>query len=205
MLLRIAVHNQIPFRYVLNDVWFASAKNMKYVKLELRKDFIMPLKSNRKVVLSESDKQKGRFVAVETLELPASTAREVWLEDVPFPVRLIKQVFINDDGSRGVRYLVTSDLTLDYDQITKLFQKRWGIEVYHKSLKQNASLEHSPTRTETSQRNHLFASLCAFVKLERLKIKTGQSHFTLKSKLYLSAVQSALAELVKLKKQLAAA
>ena len=100
---------------------------------------------------------------------------------------------------------MTSDLTLTYDHIAKLFQKRWGIEVYHKSLKQNASLEKSPPRTETTQRNHLFASLCASVKLERLKLKTGQGHFTLKSKLYLSAVKSAYAELVKLKEQLAPA
>jgi hypothetical protein len=205
MLLRIAVHNQVLFRYVLNDVWFASAKNMKYVKLELQKDFIMPLKSNRKVALSETDKHAGRYVAVETLELPADAAREVWLEEVPFPLLLIKQVFTNDDGSTGRRYLVSSDLTLDSDQITKLFQKRWGIEVYHKSLKQNASLEKSPTRTETTQRNHLFASLCAYVKLERLKIKTKQNHFALKSKLYLTAVKSAYAELVKLKEQFAVA
>lgn len=205
MLLRVAVHNQVLFRYVLNDVWFASAKNMKYVKLELQKDFIMPLKSNRKVALSATDKQKGRYRAVETLALPAGTTREIWLEDVPFAVLLIKQVFTNDDGSTGVRYLVTSDLTLDYDRITKLFQKRWGIEVYHKSLKQNASLEKSPTRTETTQRNHLFASLCAYVKMERLKIKTRQSHFALKSKLYLSAVKASYAEFVKLKEQFAAA
>lgn len=205
MLLRVAVHNQVLFRYVLNDVWFASAKNMKYVKLELQKDFIMPLKSNRKVALSATDQQKGRYRAVETLALPAGTTREIWLEDVPFAVLLIKQVFTNDDGSTGVRYLVTSDLTLDYDRITKLFQKRWGIEVYHKSLKQNASLEKSPTRTETTQRNHLFASLCAYVKMERLKIKTRQSHFALKSKLYLSAVKASYAEFVKLKEQFAAA
>lgn len=205
MLLRIAVHNQVLFRYVLNDVWFASASNMKYVKTELQKDFIMPLKSNRKVALSETDKQKGRYVAVATLDLPAGTTREIWLEGVPFPVLLIKQVFINDDGSTGVRYLVTSDLTLSYDQISQLFQKRWGIEVYHKSLKQNASLEKSPTRTETTQRNHLFASLCAYVKLERLKIKTKLNHFALKSKLYLTATQAAMAELVKLKEQLASA
>lgn len=205
MLLRVAVHNQVQFRYVLNDVWFASADNMKYVKTTLKKDFIMPLKSNRKVVLSENGNRGGRYVAVSTLDLPANTTCQVWLESVPFPVLLIKQVFKNDDGSTGIRYLVTSDLTLDYDQITKLFQKRWGIEVYHKSLKQNASLEKSPTRTETTQRNHLFASLCAYVKLERLKIKTKRSHFALKSKLYLSAVKSAYSELVKLKEQLAAA
>lgn len=205
MLLRVAVQNQVLFRYVLNDVWFASAKNMKDVKLELQKEFIMPLKSNRKVALSATDQQKGRYRAVETLALPAGTTREIWLEDVPFAVLLIKQVFTNDDGSTGVRYLVTSALTLDYDRITKLFHKRWGIEVYHKSLKQNASLEKSPTRTETTQRNHLFASLCAYVKMERLKIKTRQSHFALKSKLYLSAVKASYAEFVKLKEQFAAA
>lgn len=205
MLLRVAVHNQVQFRYVLNDVWFASADNIKCVKRDFHKEFIMPLKSNRKVALSEADKRRGQYVAVSSLSLPADTTREIWLEDVPFPALLVKQVFTNEDGSSGVRYLVTSDLTLTSDQITKLFQKRWGIEVYHKSLKQNASWEKSPTRTETTQRNHLFASLCAYVKLERLKIKTKLSHFALKSKLYLSAVKSAYAELVKLKEQLATA
>jgi hypothetical protein len=204
-LLRVAIHNQVQFRYVLNDVWFASADNMKYVKTILKKDFIMPLKSNRKVALSEGGIRRGRYLAVSTLDFPANAPREVWLESVPFPLLLIKQVFTNEDGSTGVRYLVTSDLTLSNDQIAKLFQKRWGIEVYHKSLKQNASLEKSPTRTETTQRNHLFASLCAYVKLERLKIKTQRSHFALKSKLYLSAVKSAYSELVKLKEQLAIA
>lgn len=205
MLLRIAVHNQVPFHYLLNDVWFASADNMKYVKGGLNKEFIMPLKRNRKVALSEADQGRGQYQAVSTLSLPADTTREIWLEDVPFAVLLLKQVFTNDDGSTGVRYLVTSDLTLDHDRITKLFHKRWGIEVYHKSLKQNASLEKSPTRTATTQRNHLFASLCAYVKLERLKIKTKLNHFALKSKLYLSAVKSAYAELVKLKEHLATA
>jgi hypothetical protein len=138
LLLRVAVHNQIQFRYVLNDVWFASADYLKYVKTTLKKDFIMPLKSNRKVALSENGKRSGRYTAVSTLDLPANTACEVLLEAVPFPVLLLKQVFTNDDASTGIRYLVTSDLTLSYNQIARLFQKRWGIKVYHKSLKQNA-------------------------------------------------------------------
>jgi hypothetical protein len=62
ILLRITVHNQMSFRYVLNDVWFAWAKNRKYVKVELRQNFIMLLKSNRKVALSESDKQQGTLL-----------------------------------------------------------------------------------------------------------------------------------------------
>jgi len=205
LLLRVAVHNQLRFKYVLNDVWFASAENMKFIKHGLHKEFVMPLKENRKLALSRAQKQLGQYVAVATLELATGTTQSVWLEELDFPLLLTKEVFTNKDGSVGVRYLVSSDLTLTCDQQTQLYQKRWSIEVYHKSLKQNASLEKSPTRTPTTQRNHFFASLCAYVKLEALKVKTGVGHFTLKSKIYLSAVKAAYAELVKLNPQLLAA
>jgi hypothetical protein len=79
---------------------------------------------------------------------------------------LIKQVFANEDGSTGVQYLVSSEMTLAFDQITAINRQRWNVEPYHKSLKQNASLEKSPTQTVTSQSNHLFAALCACIKLE---------------------------------------
>jgi len=197
-LLRVCVHNELQFSYVLADLWYASADNMKFIHRGLEKHFVVPLKENRKVAVSEADQKQGRFVAVETLPLPASQTHEMWLEDVPFALLLTKEVFTNKDGSTGVRYLVTDDLTLSYDQIIKLYQRRWSIEVYHESLKQNASLEKSPTRTETTQRNHFFASLCAYVKLESLKIKTGVNHFALKSKIYLAALKTAYEELVKL-------
>jgi DDE superfamily endonuclease len=201
MLLHVCIHNQVRFQYLINDVWYASADNMKFIKHELKKHFVMPLKANRKVALSETDKQDGRYVAVSTLSLPAGTTRLIWVEEVDFPLLLAKQVFTNEDGSTGTLYLVTSDLTLNYDRMTTLYQRRWSVEVYHKSLKQNASLEKSPTRTPTTQRNHLFASLCAYIKLEGLKVKTGLNHFALKSKIYISALQSAYAELVKLNPQ----
>jgi hypothetical protein len=201
MLLQICVHNQLQFRYVLNDSGYASADNMNFIHLDMKKDFVMPLKANRKLALSAADKQAARYVAVATLDLPEGETLEIWLEDVDFPLRLAKQVFINEDGSTGTLYLVTSDLTLNYDRITTLYQKRFGVEGYHKSLKQNASLEKSPTRTETTQQNHLFASLCAYVKLERLKLKQGIIHFALKSKIYMSALRAAYKELGKLKPQ----
>ena len=197
-MLRACVKNGMPFRYVLNDVWFAAADNMKLIKTDLGKDFVMPLKCNRKVALSGQDKKDGRYQAVETLTLEHRQAREVYLEQVPFPLLLVKQVFTNKDGSQGVLYLVTSDTTLDGDRMMGLYQERWQVEVYHKSLKQNASLECSPTRTTRTQSNHVFLSLCAFVKLEALKIKTQCNHFALKSKLYTAALQAAFGQLQKL-------
>lgn len=200
-LLQICCHNQVKFRYVLSDCWYSSADNMKFVHLDLKKEFIFAIKENRKVATSDEAKQGGLYQAVSTLQFAESETRQVWLEEVTFPLLVVKQVFINEDGSTGTRYLVTSDMTLDFDRITRLYKRRWSIEVYHKSLKQNSSLEKSPTRTETTQRNHLFASLCAYVKLERLKLQTKLGHFSLKSKIYLSALQAAYAELVKLNPQ----
>jgi len=190
-LLRQAVHNQIPFRYVLNDVWFASAKNMMFIKHDIQRDFVMPLKTNRKVALSLEDKKQGQYVRVDSLALETDTAMTIYLESVDFPLHLVKQVFTNADDSIGILYLVTSDLELTYDEITTIYGKRWNVEPYHKSLKQNASLSKSPTKTVTTQSNHFFASLCAFIKLEMLKKTTHTNHFALKSKLYIQALRTA--------------
>jgi hypothetical protein len=191
LLLRQVVRNQISFRYVLNDIWFASAKNMMFVKHELKRDFIMPLKANRKVALSLDDKKNGQYVRVGSLVLEPDTVMTIYLEGVDFPLQLVKQVFINADGSTGILYLVTSDLELTYEGITTIYSKRWNVEPYHKSLKQNASLSKSPTKTVTTQSNHIFASLCAYIKLEMLKGTTKINHFALKSKLYMRALRTA--------------
>jgi hypothetical protein len=194
-LLQQAVKNQIPFKYVLNDIWFAAAENMKFVKLTLEKEFIMPLKGNRKVATSAEAKQEGRYQRVDTLPLEPMKPVTVYLEGVAFALLLVKQVFTNEDGSTGIQYLVTSDTTLDGNGMTAIYQKRWNVEPYHKSLKQNASLEKSPTQTVVTQTNHFFASLCGYIKLELLKGDTQLNHFALKSKLYLHAIHSAFAAL----------
>jgi hypothetical protein len=56
-LLQSCVKNAIPFQYVINDVWFASAKNMMFVRHTLKKHFVMPQKSNRKIALTKAEKR----------------------------------------------------------------------------------------------------------------------------------------------------
>lgn len=101
-LLRQVVANQIPFRYVVNDVWYASADNMLFVKQDLKRDFVMPLKSNRKVALSVEALKQGQYVRVDELGLEAGTTMTIYLEAVDFPLRLVKHVFTNGDGSVGI-------------------------------------------------------------------------------------------------------
>jgi hypothetical protein len=187
--------NHIPVRFVLFDVWFASAENMVFIKQHQQRDFICPLKTNRKVALSVTDKHQGRYTRVDTLGLEANVPKLVYLEGVDFPLVLVKQVFTNEDGSFGIRYLVSSDTTLSFDELTTSYHKRWQVECYHKSLKQHVSLAKSPTQTVTTQTNHFFAALCGFIKLEQLKVKTKLNHFALKSRLYLTALHSAFSTL----------
>ena len=105
----------------------------------------------------------------------------------------------NKDGSQGVVYLVTSDTTLTWEQITTLYQKRWKVEEYHKSLKSNLGFAKSPTKTIRTQTNHLFACLVAFVKMEKLRLQTKCNHFAMKAKLYEAAIAAAYEQLQQLK------
>lgn len=161
-MLKACIKNRIEFRYVLSDVWYASSENMRCIKEDLGKEFIMPLKANRKVALSLEAKKRGEYEQVACVELEPGTVREIYLEQVEFPLLLVKQVFKNEDGSEGVLYLVSSDVTLDYGQLTTIYQRRWKVEEYHKSLKSNAALTKSPTKTIRTQSNHCFAAVYAF-------------------------------------------
>ncbi|MEM7343323.1 MAG: transposase [Chloroflexota bacterium] len=187
--------NHLKFKYVINDIWFSSKDTMKWIKTELQKEFVMALKSNRLVALSEQDKSQGHFVALADLELKTGQCRLVYLKGIPFPVIVAKQIFTNKDGSTGTLFLVSSETSLTYDQLTTLYQKRWKVEVIHKSLKQNAALERSPTKTIRSQSNHIFAAMIAVTKLECLKLAHHSNHFALKSKLYLKALKAAFEQL----------
>lgn len=197
-MLRQCVKNKLMFRYVLADSWFSSAENMDLIKEELKKEFILAIKSNRNVALSLQDKLQGQYQKISDLGLPENEPIVVYLEKVSFPLLLFRQVFTNEDESVGIRYLVSSDLDLTADRLTTIFKKRWKVEEYHRSLKQNASLRNSPTRTETTQTNHFVGSLWAFVKLEMLKTKMKKNHYQLKEALYISAVKTALDELRRL-------
>ena len=188
------LRNGLKFRFVLMDSWFASKENFEFITGRQR-HFIAALKNNRLVALSEEDRKNKRFVRIDELDLPEHTAVQGWLKDHAQAVRLVRQVFTNKDGSTGILHLVCSDLTCDYDAMTTSYKKRWQVEVFHKSLKSNASLAKSPTQTIRTQSNHVFMAIYAVFKLQCLSIKTRINPFALRLKLLINASRSAYAEL----------
>jgi hypothetical protein len=194
-----AVANGVLFDYILSDNWFGAKKNMEFIHYDMNKKFIIGIKSNRLIAVSEEERKKGQYQNLDALSLKDGEKRIVWLKDVLFPVALIKKVFKNENGSTGILYLVTNDLESSADQIYGVYQKRWRIEEYHKSIKQNTSLEKSPTRVIRSQKNHIFASIIAYCKLEFLRTKTFLNHFALKYQLLMKANRKAFLELERLR------
>lgn len=199
-LIAAAHNNHVLFDYVLADNWFGSKDNFEYINDKLNKQFIIGIKSNRTVALTKKDKLNGQFQQVKSLDMQGGESKIVWLKGMDFPTTLIKKIFTNEDGSTGILYLVSNDLTHDAEHLYSIYKKRWQIEVYHKSIKQNASLTKSPTKCVRTQSNHIYASIIAFCKLEVLQFATATNHFALKYKLIVRANIAAMAELKSLYK-----
>lgn len=192
------LNNQIPFSFVLMDTWFSAKENFEYI-VKRKKEFITAVKSNRYFATSLEEKHQGQFQRVDSFELKDKQAIRGYLKGYEKEVLLVRRIFTNKDGSTGMLNLICSDTSLDGDHVATIYEKRWRVEEYHKSLKSNAALSKSPTKTITTQMNHIFLSIMAVFKLECLKIKHSLNHFALRAKLLIRANQVAFMELQKLK------
>lgn len=187
----------VGFKYVLADSWFSSSENMKCIADDCNSDFIMAIKSNRVVALSQEDKSKGIFTGIGSLELEGRTM-SVYLKQYDNPVLIGKQVFKNGDDGTGTLYLASSDLNLDYQSLTAIYQKRWKVEEFFRSIKNNTAFAKAPTKTVKTQQAHFTASMIAFCKLERLKVRNNKNHYAMKSQIWLAATKTAWEELDRL-------
>ena len=214
--LKICQRNQLQYKYVLSDSWFSSKENMDFIHEDLNKHFIMALKSNRTIALSEEDKKQGNFIRIDSISWLEQKSVRGWLKGLNFPVLIHRQVFTNSgatprlfktlgnahqdkDGSTGILYLACSELDCKPSKIEAIYQKRWNVEVFHKTLKSNAGLAKSPTKCIRTQTNHIFMSIYAVFQLECLKLKHHMNHFALRGRIYVKALQQAMSELHLLK------
>ena len=105
--------------------------------------------------------------------------RSDYVEQLDFPIFIAKQVFKDGNGVTGTLYLACSDLSLSYEQLTTIYQRRWKVEEYHKSIKSNTAFPNLPTKTPMTQQSQFIASIMDYVKLEQLKIRCLKNHFAL--------------------------
>ena len=194
------ITNHVKFKYITGDRWFSSKENMRFFAQNKLK-FVLGIASNRLVALNRQSLLRGDYVNIRNLELNDGESRKVYLKDVPFCVVITRKVFKSGDTITGEIYLVTNDLALSGDHMHAIYQKRWKIEEYHRSIKQNTSICKSPTKIHQTQLNHLCLALLAYSALEKLKVATAKNHYALKRQMLITANQASFLELQKIKKQ----
>ena len=165
-MLTTCIRNGLKFHFVLFERWFSSKENFNFIR-QKEKHFISEVKNNRLIATSKENKINKRFTRIDEVDLPENTLIQGWLKGHDEPLLFVRQVF----------------------------KKRWKVEVFHKSLKSNAHLAKSPTRTVRTQSNHVFMSICATFRLECLSIKNKLNPFALIRKLLINVTGSAYEEL----------
>ena len=199
----IVKEQKVKFSYVTADMWFSSVDNMTFIHNELKKKFVMGLKSNRNIALTKEDFINENWCKMSDIDMEGCYTHLIYVKGIDFPLSVIKLVPKNRDDSKSTySYLVTDDLTLNYSEIHAVYQKRWKVEEFHRSLKQNAKIEKSPTRTLLTQSNYIFLAVYSFVKLEIIKQKEQTNHYALRQQLYIKSIQSVYEQMNKISEEL---
>ncbi|MGK7945301.1 MAG: transposase [Microcystaceae cyanobacterium] len=149
--------------YVTGDSWYSSKDNLKFLrKQEL--GFMIGIAKNRQVSI-----KKGEYQSVESLEI-GENGTIVYLKDFG-EVKVFKKHFKN--GIIRFYILFIPDV-LDLEKIEKpqfieLKTIHWGIECYHRALKQLCGLNKFTVRKSEAILTHCFSSLRAFIQLELMR------------------------------------
>ena len=169
-------------RYVLFDSWYASLENLKALR-QRRWPFLTRLKSNRLVTLARG----SQAVPIAQVAIPAE-GLVVHLRGYGF-VKVFRLVAKDGD----TEYWVTDDQQMTEEQRAALAQQGWGIEVYHRGLKQCCGVERMQVRNQRAVRGHLLLALRAFVRLEVHRLRTGLSWYEAKAAMIRHAIRAYLA------------
>lgn len=172
-------------RYVLFDSWYSSVDNLKAVR-SYGWRFLCRLESNRLV-----NPDKSGNVSIREIEIPKD-GRIVHLKAFGM-VRVFRTVG-RDGDAEHFEHWATNDLDMSEEDREQLENTAWGVEVYHRALKQCCGVERAQARGERAQRNHLGLALRAFLRLEANRLESGVSWYEAKVSIVREAVRKYLAE-----------
>lgn len=176
-LLAVAKARGLAPQCVVFDSWYSGKDNLKAIRSH-GWTFLTQIRSNRRVNL---DRQGNRPVS----ELPiAASGTIVHLEGFG----LVK-VFRIEATDGHTEYWMTNDLGMDEGTRLAFAEQAWGIEEYHRGLKQYCGVEGAQVRHPDAQRNHIGCAVRAFVRLEYHRFTTGVRWFEAKLQIVREAVK----------------
>jgi hypothetical protein len=140
------------------------------------------LKSNRLVNPDDTGN-----VPISTLEIPPE-GRIVHLKGYGF-IRVFRTVAPNGDAE----YWATDHQEMTTEERETLEKQGWGIETYHRGIKQCCGIECAQVRKGDAQKRHFLLALRAFLRLEAHRLTSQVSWYETKRSIVREAIPSYLA------------
>lgn len=149
--------------WVTGDSWYSSRDNLKLLKKQ-QLSFLVGVAKNRQVSLVS-----GKYIAISQLDIPTN-GLVVYLKKIGW-VKVFKKDFKNEVSRYYVMFLPQLEqLEVASREIFREFHSiHWGIECYHRAIKQLCGIKKFVVRTAEAIVTHVFCSLRAFTQLELMR------------------------------------
>lgn len=148
---------------VTGDSWYSSQENLKFLKKQ-KLGFLMGIAKNRQVSITP-----GSFTSVSNLEIPEDGLL-VYLKQFG-QVKVFRQIFKNGIERYYIIFLLNPEDIKELTRINfrELHSTHWGIECYHRAIKQLCGIKRFLVRTSEAILTHFFCSIRAFTHLELMR------------------------------------
>jgi putative transposase len=181
MLVKAKEERKMRPSYVLFDSWYSGLENLKLVARKLGWHFFCRLKENRLVNPDKTWNKQIKEVAIPP------EGRLIHLKGFGM-IKAFKTVSTKGD----VEYWATDNLEMNESKSDELSHLGWGIEEYHRGIKQCCGVERAQVRNAVAIANHILMSIRAFIRLELYRLETGTSWYEAKIAIIRNAVTSYL-------------
>ncbi|BAY62838.1 transposase IS701 family protein (plasmid) [Calothrix brevissima NIES-22] len=148
---------------VTTDAWYSSHKNLKFFKNKELK-FLTGIAKNRSCSVDGKN-----FTQIQNLEIP-ETGLMVYLKKFG-QVKVFRRSFKNETYRYYIMYLPDKDalFLVSLADFQELHSIHWGIECYHRAIKQVCGIQRFMVRTSEAIKTHFFSAIRAFTQLELMR------------------------------------
>ncbi|NJO30872.1 MAG: transposase [Richelia sp. SL_2_1] len=156
-------------RLVTGDSWYSGVENLKFLRNQ-KLGFLFGVEKNRTV-----SNEPGKYCQVKVLDIP-DEGLITHLREFGF-IKLFRKDFKKEDSRHYILYLPSDECLTTEESLKQVTRKEfitihdthWGIETFHRAIKQVCGICRFMVRDSDAIKTHIFCSLQAFVRLEKMR------------------------------------
>jgi hypothetical protein len=150
-------------RLITGDSWYSGGENLKFLRNQ-KLGFLFGVEKNRTV-----SNEPGKYCQVSSLDIP-EVGLITHLKEFGF-IKLFRKAFKKEDSRHYILYLPDEEALklITRTEFVTIHDTHWGIESFHRAIKQVCGIGKFMVRDSAAIKTHIFCSLQAFVRLEKMR------------------------------------